>query len=54
MEKRQDADVAYDFSDSVVTCPSDKVAVMPVTHDDTIGIGISCSTRPIQEAQALL
>ncbi len=44
--KRQDADVASDSSDSVVASPSDSMAIVPVTPDDALGIGVRRNTRP--------
>ena len=44
--KRQDADVASDPSHSDVASPSDSMAIVPVTPDDAIGIGVRRSTRP--------
>ncbi len=44
--KRQDANNASDSSDFVVASPSDSMAIVSVTPDDAIGIGIRCSTRP--------
>ncbi len=45
-DKRQDADVASDPSDSDVTSPSDSMAIVPLTPDDAIGVGVRRSTRP--------
>ena len=47
--KRQDAEVASDSSESVVASvasPLDSLAVVPVTPDVAIGIGVRRSTRP--------
>ena len=44
--KRQDADVASDSSDSIVASPLDSLAIVRVTPNDAIGIGVRRSTRP--------